>query len=126
MKNYLPSKKHINFFKQQALFPVLLILAFSLQLPAQGYITHSRVIGSSGNQNVTELIVEGGNSYILGSATGNNYPITLGSVPAGASGKSTLTRLDASGNLVWSRYLPLGNGATTTIQKWSWKMACCI
>jgi hypothetical protein len=110
MKNYLHSEKFIQFFKHRLLLPVLLTLVFSSKLLAQGYISHSRVFGSSGNQSVTELIVEGGYSYILGITTGNNYPITLGSVPAGISSKSTLTKFDASGNLVWSRYLPLGSG----------------
>ena len=117
MKNYLHPEKFIHLFKNRLLLPVLLTLVFSSKLLAQGYITHSRVFGSSGNQNVAELIVKGGYSYVLGITTGNNYPITLGSVPAGISSKSTLSKFDASGNLVWSRYLPLGNGATNDYSK---------
>lgn len=94
-------------------FSILTIMAGLIVTPrllAQGYIEHSRVIGGSGNQTVVDLIVEGGYSYILGTTTGNDYPITLGGLPAGTLGKGTLTKLDASGNMVWSRYLPFGAG----------------
>ena len=88
-------------------WPLLLAICWAPQLHAQGYIEHSRVIGGTGDQTVNELIVDGGFSYILGSTTGNDFPKTLGSTPTGTGVKGSLTKLDASGNIVWSSYLPV-------------------
>lgn len=106
---------HLQKFKTflYAITTILAGLTFTPRLLAQGYIEHSRVIGGTGNQTVVDLIVEGGYSYILGTTTGNDYPVTLGGLPAGASAKGTLTKLDPSGNMVWSRYLPFGSGTAT-------------
>ena len=116
MKHYLPTRRLI-FLKSQLLLAVLLAIAFIPQVYAQGYIRDSRVIGGSGNQVVIDLIVDAGYSYVLGTTTGNNYPITLGGVPTGTTTKSTLTKLDPSGNIVWSRYLPFGSSGAVTYAK---------
>lgn len=102
--------KVIRTVKRHYLWFLLLSLLINAQGYAQGYIKHSRVIGGTGNQTVVELIVDGGSSYVLATTTGNDYPITLGGVPAGTLIKTTLSKLDASGNIEWSRYLPFGNG----------------
>ncbi|HYE55942.1 MAG TPA: hypothetical protein VD996_13920, partial [Chitinophagaceae bacterium] len=96
---------------------LLLVLASASSLKAQAYIEHSRVIGSSAP--FIELAVDAsGNSYILGNVVVVNYPVTLGPVPTTAQQRSALTKLDPSGNVIWSRYLPFSSqvGATTYTQ----------
>jgi hypothetical protein len=104
--NYSLSNQKGILFSVRFLTPVLFILFFISRSYGQGYIEHSRVIGSTAAQTTTELIVDGGYSYILGTTGGNDYPVTLGGAPTSGPGKSTLTKLDHQGNIVWSRYMP--------------------
>lgn len=87
-------------------------LGFTPPLLAQAYIEHSRAISGVSAETVAELTVDAGNSYILGTTTDINYPVTLGGVPnPGTITRPVLIKLDPSGNLVWSRYLPFSNTA---------------
>ena len=89
------------------MLPVILALAFMPRLQAQAYIEHSRVIGEAGTSAVHDLVVDAsGNSYIVGTVSGTDYPVTMGSVSSTSIARAVLIKLDPSGNRVWARYLP--------------------
>src|SRR5688572_2763966 len=112
MNSFLPSQKIILLFRTRLLVPVLFILAFTFRLHAQAYIERSQLIAGSGNESTNGLVVDAGFSYILGTAISNDYPITLGGTPTGSAMKGILTKLDPTGIIVWSRYLPFNAVAT--------------
>src|SRR5689334_289473 len=93
----------IHFFRSRYSLSVIIILLFSVNLNAQAYIEHSRAISGVSVETVAKLIVDAGSSYILGTTSDNNYPVTLGGNPSpGVISRPVLIKLDASGNLVWS------------------------
>ncbi len=98
------------------LFCILALLTSFVSIPrlhAQAYIERSELIAASGTESTHGLVVDAGFSYILGTATSNDYPITLGGTPTGSANKGVLTKLDPTGIIVWSRYLPFNAVATT-------------
>ena len=100
------------FWRSRLLLPILLI-AFIPRLHAQAYIEHSRVIAGNSSEITNDLVVDAaGNSYMLVTTAGTTYPVTLGSVPSNNLQRSVVTKLDPSGNIIWSRYLPFGASAS--------------
>lgn len=113
MNYHLPNQKHLRLLKNRLLLPVILALAFVPRLHAQAYIEHSRVIGESGTSFVHDLVVDAsGSSYIVGTVSGSDYPVTMGAVPPTSAAKPVLIKLDPSGNRVWARYLPFSPTGT--------------
>jgi hypothetical protein len=74
------------------------------KLGPNGLIVFSTYLGGSGSDLASDMQVEGGEVYLLGTSTSVNYPITNGSTNAGA-GDLVLTKFNAAGNICYSTYL---------------------
>ncbi len=74
----------------------------------QGYIAASRYIGENTAMFDSKMIVQNGETYILGSmyssSSLDSYPITLGSNFSG-NHDMIVTKLDSNGVIIWSRFL---------------------
>ena len=83
--------------------------AFVFELNASGSaLVYSTFLGGSGTDVATGLVLDsGGNAYIVGSTTSNNFPPKnpiISSIPGASAG--FVTKLNSSGNaLVYSTYL---------------------
>ncbi|HXB12623.1 MAG TPA: hypothetical protein VNZ45_11585, partial [Bacteroidia bacterium] len=75
---------------------------------SQGYINFSTYLGGSGSENVISTKVVNGETYILGTTTSSNFPVTNGSHYSGGN-DGTITKLDTSGKIIYSEYIG-GNG----------------
>jgi hypothetical protein len=76
---------------------------------AQGYIESSTYLGGTNFEADPTMVVFNGETYIFGQSTSGDFPRTLGSLYGGGAYDATLTKLDASGNVLWSRFIG-GNG----------------
>lgn len=84
-----------------------LLLMFSSRLSyGQGYIQASTYLGGSGSENTVPITyVVNGETYILGTTPSSNFPVTTGAAYGGGSSDLTVTKLSATGAVVWSRFL---------------------
>lgn len=111
--------KKVSLFRKRMIVGLLLLLGSlgSLTVSAQGYVHNSRVIGLSGQDSSYALLVdETGNSYLLLTTVGNNFPITIGTAPAGTMRKTVLVRFDINGEIDWARYMPHTSPSTTSLE----------
>lgn len=79
------------------------------KLDAAGNIIYSTYLGGNQADEVYYSKVVNGELYLFGRTQSNNYPVTNGSTFGGAGNDAVLTKLDATGNIVFSTYLG-GNG----------------
>ena len=63
----------------------------------------STQVGGSGHDGGLVKVVNGG-IYLVGSSSGNNYPVTDGSVNHGST-DMVITKLDANGTVIFSKYI---------------------
>lgn len=116
MINIIVHHEVCPYFKKQFFFFFILLCFVYNQSHAQAYIRAGRALGATGADVVTQMLVENGYSYSLHTGVGNNFPITTGGASIGSTAKSRLIKLDADGNIIWSRNLPqgaAGTGSTT-------------
>ncbi|MFN8344292.1 MAG: hypothetical protein U0X91_04785 [Spirosomataceae bacterium] len=85
-----------------ALLTCFFILPFLAQ--AQGYIQASTFIGGGAFEQGQRVVVDNGESYIVGYTSSNNFVTTTGSGYAG-NDDLFVTKLSANGTVLWSRYL---------------------
>ncbi|SFQ36305.1 hypothetical protein SAMN04515674_1161, partial [Pseudarcicella hirudinis] len=90
-------------------------LMFSARLSyGQGYIQASTYLGGSGSENSAPITyVVNGETYILGTTPSSDFPVTTGPAYGGGSSDLTVTKLSATGAVVWSRFLG-GSGAESS------------
>ncbi|GAB3999097.1 hypothetical protein GCM10028807_48370 [Spirosoma daeguense] len=75
------------------------------KLDAGGNIIYSTYLGGSLTEDSYYSKVVNGELYIFGRTQSTNYPVTNGSTHGGGGYDGFLTKLDASGNIVFSTYL---------------------
>lgn len=87
---------------------VLFLLFTTSRVNAQGFIAASTFLGANGSEQQAQMYVENGFTYIVGQTflgSGINlFPKTVGGAASG-QWDMTVTKLDSSGNIVWSRFL---------------------
>lgn len=88
-----------------------------LKLDASGNKSFATVIGGSGAETRTSLIVNNGNICLAGISTSSNFPVTDGSAKASTLFNLTITGLNSSGSISYSGYyagLPGAGGLSNT------------
>lgn len=79
-----------------------------IKTQAQGFIAASTFIGGNGSEQQSQAFVDNGYTYLVGqtflSSGINTFPKTFGG-SANGQWDLTVTKLDGSGNIVWSRFL---------------------
>ncbi len=94
---------------------MLLLLSFS-DATGQAYIGYSKYAGGSGIEEVTEMQVINGETYLLGSTRSANFPVTNGSIFRGGL-DITLTKYSNNGTVIYATYLGgLGNETVTSMK----------
>ncbi len=93
---------------------VLLILSTAAY--TQSYKQFSQFVGGSGIDEVTDIQVINGETYLLGNTRSSNFPVTNASTYKGEI-DIVLTRYNAAGNVLFSTYLGgRGNETVTSMQ----------
>jgi len=118
-------KKHLDVLRyvlpRRITAVALLVLSCgmaTLRTNAQGYLNASQQWGLSGADAANKLIADNsGNSYLLATVAANTFPVTILPAPTGTTRKSILVKMDADGNTIWARYLPLSATGNTTISE---------
>lgn len=82
--------------------PGVIALAFD----SLGAVIYAVVLGDAGDPEDGGLAVDAaGNAYVTGSTSSASFPSTLGAAFAGGGSDAFVTKLDASGTIVYSRFL---------------------
>lgn len=86
---------------------------FSSKSQAQAYIHYSKLFTNNGGDvlNAMELD-ETGNVYLLGTVIGTTFPVTIPEFTTGGGNRVILMKFAPNGNLIWSRFFPLGAGGS--------------
>ncbi len=98
----------------------LLVVSMLLNLPFEGqsqaYIGFSKYAGGNAIEEVTEIQVINGETYLLCSTRSANFPVTNSSVFRGEI-DITLTKFDNAGNVLFATYLGGRGNETATAMK---------
>jgi hypothetical protein len=88
--------------------------AFVAELnPAGSALVYSTYLGGFGDDQARGLALDSaGNAYIAGTTASTNFPVTAGAFSTDATSGGFVTKLSASGTIVYSTYLATGAGAT--------------
>ena len=81
--------------------------------PFGSALVYSTYLGGSGDDQARGLAVDsGGNAYITGTTASTNFPVTAGALSTDTTSGGFVTKLTATGAIVYSTYLGAGSGAT--------------
>ncbi len=95
--------------------PVALLLTVD-KLHSQAYIDFSKYEGGSGGDIVSKMQVINGETYIVGTTTSSNFPVTNGSTYGGGL-DLTVTKFSSNGTVIYSTYIGgLGHEKFTSMQ----------
>ncbi|MBC7535739.1 MAG: T9SS type A sorting domain-containing protein [Ferruginibacter sp.] len=85
-------------------FSLIIGVLLPEKLLAQSVIDFSKYTGGSGEENVTKMQVVNGETYMVGSTTSANFPVTNGSTYKGNT-DLVITKYGINGNILFSTYL---------------------
>lgn len=78
-----------------------------------GSLLFSRYLGGGSADNFSSVIIDNGNLYIAGSTSSSDYPVLNGLSSAGGV---TLTKLNSSGNILYSTYYPTNTSSSPSLE----------
>ncbi|MCP9753205.1 SdrD B-like domain-containing protein [Ferruginibacter sp. HRS2-29] len=79
-------------------------ILFSGNAKAQSYINFSKYTGGTSGDSASRMIVVNGETFLMGTTTSTNFPVTNGSTHSGKR-DLTLSKYNSSGAVVYSTYL---------------------
>lgn len=118
MKKKLSGLLGLASYRRQLCLLLLLSVIFSGILQAQGYIRASRKFIFSGSETMREMVADNSNNtYVLYTGATNAFPVTIPPAATGGGTKAILIKFDPDGNILWSRYMPIGSTGSSDYNK---------
>ncbi|NML22397.1 T9SS type A sorting domain-containing protein [Pseudoflavitalea sp. G-6-1-2] len=114
-KLYFVMGRHV---KCVCIFLLLLFVGsvISTTSQAQAYIHYSKIFANNGTDGLSEMVLdETGNVYLLGTVAGSSLPVTIPEYTGGTGSRVMLMKIAPNGNLIWSRFFPVGANSTKMV-----------